>query len=217
MSEHIFPPRFPHLACPQWHCQSLISPPTRRQQFHHQLPHQRQMDCHYPPRQRHHLPLQTRWCMPQLSLHQHAVHIGHGNGPNHPPALQRLHKRKVCHAIVACKGQAMTGHPSDNQSQAMVRSNIIKNCPVKPKHIVNTNSIFGPSIAGVRGKTIRCKPDQVEAAPGRIPNDFHRLHKFVVLTADVMFVNGIVFLTTLSQKLRLATIKQLPPRALPGS
>ncbi len=103
----------------------------------------------------------------------------------------------------------MTGHPSNAQFQAMVRSNTIKNCPIKPKNIANTN-LFGPSISGVRGKTIRCKPDQVEAVPGCIPDDFHCLHKFVVLTANVMFVNGIVFLTTLLQKLRLAIVEQLP-------
>jgi hypothetical protein len=121
-------------------------------------------------------------------------------------------KCKVRNAIIACKGQAMTDHPSDAQFQAMVRSNTIKNCPIKPKHIANVNSIFGLSIAGVRGKTICPKPDQVEAAPGCIPDNFYCLHKFVVLTANVMFVNGIAFLTTLSQKLRLATVKQLPTR-----
>jgi hypothetical protein len=51
---------------------------------------------------------------------------------------------------------------------------------------------------------------QVEAEPGCIPDNFHRLHKFVLLTADVMFVTGIAFLTTLSCKLQLETVKQLP-------
>jgi hypothetical protein len=119
-------------------------------------------------------------------------------------------KCKVPNAMIPCKGQAMTGHPSNAQFQAMMRSNTIKNCPMKPKHIANANSIFGLSIAGVRGKTTHCKPNQVEAAPGRIPDDFHHLHKFIVLTTDVMFVNGIAFLTTLLQKLRLATVEQLP-------
>jgi hypothetical protein len=36
-------------------------------------------------------------------------------------------KHKVPNAIIACKGQAMTGHPSDAQFQAMVRSNTVKN------------------------------------------------------------------------------------------
>ncbi len=117
---------------------------------------------------------------------------------------------KVRNAIIACKAQAMTGHPSDAQFQAMISSNSIKNCPIRPKHISNARSIFGPSIAGVQGKTVHCPPKQVKAAPSRIPDDYHCLYKFVVLTADIMFVNGITFLATLAQKLRLVTAKQLP-------
>jgi len=121
-------------------------------------------------------------------------------------------KRKVQDATAARKAQAMTGHPTNAQFLKMVRNNSIKNCPVKPDHIINAHSIFGPSIAGVRGRTTRQKPERVEAVVGRIPDDFHRLHKFVVLTAGVMFVNGMAFLTTLSRKLRLATVEQLPSR-----
>jgi hypothetical protein len=122
-------------------------------------------------------------------------------------------KREVQDAITAHKAQAMTSHPTDaHQFLEMLRNKTIKSCPIKPEHITNARSIFGPSIAGVRGKTIRRKPEQVEAEPGRIPDDFHRLHRFVVITADVMFVNGIAFLTTLSRKLQLSTVEQLPSR-----
>ncbi len=106
----------------------------------------------------------------------------------------------------------MIGHPTDAQFLEMVRSNTIKNCPIKPAHIANALAIFGPSTAGAHGKTVRRKPEQVEAEPGRIPDNCNCLHKFVILTADVMFVNGIAILITLSRKLRLATIEQLPTR-----
>jgi hypothetical protein len=79
-------------------------------------------------------------------------------------------------------------------------------------HITNALTIFGPSIAGVRRKTVCCKSEQVEAELGRIPDGFHRLHRFVVMTADVLFVNGITFLTTLFWKLRLATIERCSSR-----
>ena len=45
-----------------------------------------------------------------------------------------------------------------------------------------------------------------------IPRYFYGLHKFVTLTADVMFVNGIPFLVTLSRKIRLFTVEFLPSR-----
>ena len=119
-------------------------------------------------------------------------------------------KCKVQDATAARKAQAMTSHPTDTQFLKMVSNNSIKNCPVKPQHITNAHSIFGSSITGVCGRTTRQKPEQVEAVVGRIPNDFHHLHKFVVLTANVMFVNGMAFLTTLSRKLQLSTVEQLP-------
>ena len=45
-----------------------------------------------------------------------------------------------------------------------------------------------------------------------IPRDFYELHKFVTLTADVMFVNGMVLFTTLSQDIRLFTCEHVPTR-----
>jgi hypothetical protein len=95
----------------------------------------------------------------------------------------------------------MTGHPTDAQFMEMVRNNTIKNCPIKPTHITNALSIFGPSIEGVHGKTVRRKPEQVEAELGHIPDSFDCLHRFVVMTADVMFVKNIAFLAMLSWKI----------------
>ncbi len=121
-------------------------------------------------------------------------------------------KCKVQDATAAHKAQATTGHPTNAQFLKMVSNNSIKNCPVKPGHITNAHSIFGPSITEVCGRTTRQKPEQVEAVAGRIPDDFHCLHKCGVLTADVMFVNGMAFLTTLSRKLCLSTVEHLPSR-----
>jgi hypothetical protein len=108
--------------------------------------------------------------------------------------------------------QAMIGHPTDAQFKHMVSNRLLKNCPVKLDHITIAHSIYGPSIAGVCGKTLRCKPERVEVEYGNVPDDFHRLHKFVKLTANIMFINGIVFLTTLSRILRMATVEYIPSR-----
>ena len=42
-----------------------------------------------------------------------------------------------------------------------------------------------------------------------ILNDFYRLHHFVLLTADVMFVNGVPFLVTLFRKIGLRTTEHI--------
>ena len=45
-----------------------------------------------------------------------------------------------------------------------------------------------------------------------IPNDFYKLHRFVTLVADVMFVNAVPFLVTKSQKIGLRTAEHVPNR-----
>ena len=45
-----------------------------------------------------------------------------------------------------------------------------------------------------------------------IPRDFYRLHHFVTLTADVMFVNGLAFFTTLGRDIRFGTAEHVPSR-----
>ncbi len=42
-----------------------------------------------------------------------------------------------------------------------------------------------------------------------VTDDFHCLHKFVTLTANIMFINRIAFLTMLSQKLQMATVEHI--------
>ena len=43
-----------------------------------------------------------------------------------------------------------------------------------------------------------------------IHRDFYLFHRFVTLTADVMFVNGMPFLATFSRDIRLTTVEFLP-------
>ena len=44
----------------------------------------------------------------------------------------------------------------------------------------------------------------------KILGDFYRLHKFVILMADVMFVNGIAFL----RNIKMITVEHIPNRTV---
>ena len=59
-------------------------------------------------------------------------------------------------------------------------------------------------------KTVRYKPDRVELDLNQTPIYFYELHKFVTLATDLMFVNVIAFLTTLSRKIILLTVEHIP-------
>ena len=45
-----------------------------------------------------------------------------------------------------------------------------------------------------------------------IPEDFYKLHKFVTLTADIVFVNVDFFMITSARKLKFVTVEHTPSR-----
>ena len=108
--------------------------------------------------------------------------------------------------------QVMMGHPSYKQFSAMVSNKILNDCPVIPADIPNALALYGPHLPGVRGYTVRKKPDRVKTESLSIPDDYRRLHHFFTLTADVMFFNGVVYLVNLSRKIILITAEHIPSR-----
>jgi hypothetical protein len=92
----------------------------------------------------------------------------------------------------------------------MVSASMIRNCPVHPTDVTNVNVIFGPDLAGTRGKTVRTAPDRVETDYVVVPREFMKLHKYVTLVADVMFVNGIAFLVTMFRGIKFVTSEHVP-------
>ena len=71
--------------------------------------------------------------------------------------------------------------------------------------------MFGPNIPGVKSKAVQRKSERVEVEDITINSDYHSFVS-VNLTADVMFVNGMPFLITLSQCIRLLTIEHILSR-----
>ena len=80
--------------------------------------------------------------------------------------------------------------------------------------VTNATKIFGRDIGGIKGKNAQQKPVRVETELVHIPQDFHKLHKFVALMADVMFLNGVAFLSTFSRNISLMTTEYLPSRTV---
>eukprot|EP00804_Cyclotella_cryptica_P019093 CCRYP_021211-RA/>CCRYP_021211-RA protein AED:0.16 eAED:0.16 QI:0/0/0/0.66/1/1/3/0/1057 len=119
-------------------------------------------------------------------------------------------KDQVLRAIKARKLQAMLGSPAKADYEGMVRGKLLDDCPIDVVDLRNAHTIFGPDLAGLRGRTVRRRPERVTTDVVAVPRDFVRLHKFVTLTADIMFVNGIPFLLTRSRGIQLITVEFLP-------
>ena len=121
-------------------------------------------------------------------------------------------KRQVEEAILARKIQAMVAHPTNEVFKQMVSSKSLKNSKVTVEAISNARAIFGPNRPGLKGKTTRKKPSRVVPDYLGIPLEIYRANWYVTLGADVMFVNGLAFLVTLSRGIRLYTTEHLPSR-----
>ncbi|KAL7462937.1 hypothetical protein ACHAXS_003308 [Conticribra weissflogii] len=121
-------------------------------------------------------------------------------------------KRQVNEAHEARRAIAMVGGPTEAEFTQMVRRNHLPHCNITPDAIKRANSIFGPDLTGIRGKTTWRRPEAVRndivGVPARIVNQ----NKFVCLAGDVMFVNGEAFVVTVSRGLKFITTHHLASR-----
>ena len=109
-------------------------------------------------------------------------------------------KKDVGKHIFDRRAPAMIGSPSEKYFKELVSENYnaLKSIPLTCTDIDNAHTIFGPGLSGVWGETVRQKPTRVETEETYVPRYFCGVHRFVTLTAGVIFVNGVPFLVTLS-------------------
>ena len=75
--------------------------------------------------------------------------------------------------------------------------------------------IWGKNIALLKGKNTRSKPNTVARDYVNIPMELLNQHKEVFLTLDILFVNKIPFLLTLSQKICFTAVNHIANRTFP--
>jgi hypothetical protein len=122
-------------------------------------------------------------------------------------------RRKVDKAKEARR--ALVSYPSPKDFMNIVRSNMIKNCPICPIDIINAHKLFGPDIATLKGKTVRRTPAGVMTEYIEIPKEIISLNKNVTLAVDIMFVCGLPFMVSISRKIKFTTVEYLPGRKQP--
>ncbi len=107
---------------------------------------------------------------------------------------------------VACTDKAHSlnvslGFPSRKDFMWILRPNQIKDSPVTVEDAMAAYKIWGPSVATLKGKTVRKKPEPIKNDIVSILKEIHELHKEVTLMNDIFFVNKIPFFVTLSRVL----------------
>ena len=121
-------------------------------------------------------------------------------------------KKEIEKAVLSKTTQAMVGHPPTARFKQIVSDSHLAECPVDVNDVSRSVVIFGPDRSRLRGAATRQNPKRVVEEYMKMPRDFYQLHKFVTLSADVMFVNGIPFLITFSRNIRLITAEHVPTR-----
>ena len=124
-------------------------------------------------------------------------------------------KRQVDRAEVARKLYQVIGYPSLRDYKHIIQTNQIKNCPVTIEDINISEKIFGPDVYAIKGKSVRKKPKVVVNDYIEIPRGLIKAHQGIILCADIMFINEVAFLVTMSKHIRFITI-QVHPRQEEG-
>jgi hypothetical protein len=86
---------------------------------------------------------------------------------------------------------------------------MIKNCPVTSTDVANANTVFGPDLVTLKGKTVQITQPPVATDYVQIPKEIMSLNHNVTLAIDIMFVNGLPFMVSIYRKIKITTVKYL--------
>ena len=84
--------------------------------------------------------------------------------------------------------------------------------PITTYDVNNFHNMFSQNLAGTNGNTVWQNTYRVVMYYIAVPKDFLKLHKFVTLVEDVMFVNGAPFLITMSRRIKFVTVEHITTR-----
>ena len=86
----------------------------------------------------------------------------------------------------------------------------LHNCPFTKEDIQAADDIFRLNLGSLKGKTVWHPSKHVQAATSGVPQCILKLHRDMVLSMDIVFVNKLLFLVTTSCNLRFSMVESLP-------
>jgi pyruvate/2-oxoacid:ferredoxin oxidoreductase alpha subunit len=101
--------------------------------------------------------------------------------------------------MLACSIYHAIRTPLLKDFKMIIASNAIENITITINDINIAKKVFGPDIRALKGKTMHQKPAPVVSDNVEIPKELIYYHQSVVLCMDGMKINGVPFLTTISQ------------------
>ena len=126
---------------------------------------------------------------------------------------QGFSARQIERADIAKRLYEMIGFPSMNDYKKIVQMNGIRNCPITIDDIKNCEKIYGTNVSTLKGKSVRTKPMVVVKDYIDIPKELKMKVSEIDLCADIMYIQKIMFLVTISKDLKFITIVPINARS----
>ena len=112
-------------------------------------------------------------------------------------------------AVLARKIQKIIGRPTTCSFIHFLDNNLVPNCPVNRKDVLRVEQIFGPYVGSLKGKTVRRQPPRVAVEEVSLPATIHEHYQEVILACDIMYVNKIPFMMSISRHIRFGTAQHI--------
>lgn len=117
-------------------------------------------------------------------------------------------KSEVARARRARSLQEILNVPTPILAQ-MLRQGSIKGCDLMPRDVWLADQIYGKSVSELKGKMTNAKPDavRIDTVPIHIERD-------LILSVDILFVNGFPFLLSIDDRMGYLLVRKLSSRQL---
>ena len=102
--------------------------------------------------------------------------------------------------------------PSCKDFKAIITMNLIKDNQISHGDINLVETIFGKSKGEIKGKPIRQNQKHEDNETINIPEELIYKNKDLELGIDTMYVNRLLFLTSISHKIYYRTVQYLPSK-----
>ena len=103
----------------------------------------------------------------------------------------------------------MIGYPSTHDFLQIVDHQLLPNCPITRADILAARNILGLNVHSLKGKTVQWTEPHVSSLVTPVPPDILSLYHSITLCVNIMVVNKMPFLVTISQNLKFSTTELL--------